>query len=214
MYDPLVVDTSAIVHRELVKTASSDGPPKHALDEIATGTQIAASKLALSTEGVFGGTSATHRSMYRRNNPLPPTAGVQTSELIRDVTKLIDLSLGIVFLTDTQTNELEAVYTFGNASKSVDGLRIPLGQRLSGWVAVNRRTIVNSDAMLDLGDVARANGLRVCMSTPLIAEHDFIGVVSLYSSRADGFTDSDRAALEAAVQRATDVRREHQPMRA
>jgi len=213
MYDPLVVDTFATVHRELADTASVDGPPKYALNEITTGSLAAASKLALRTDGAFIGTSALQRSKYRRTSN-STSAPIQISELIADITELIDPSLGIIFLTDTQTNELEAVFTFGSASKSVEDLRIPLGQRLSGWVAVNRRTIVNSDAMLDLGDVARANGLRVCMSTPLIAENDFIGVVSLYSSRADGFTDTDRAALEVAVQRVTEVRREQQPMRA
>jgi putative nucleotidyltransferase with HDIG domain len=212
MYDPLVVDTFATVHSELA-IVPPDGPPKHALNEITTGTQIAASHLASSADGTFSASNAAHRLKHWRNCPKLP-ALLQTSELIADITALIDPSLGIVFLTDTQTNELEAVYTFGNASKFVEGLRIPLGQRLSGWVAVNRRTIVNSDAMLDLGDVARANGLRVCMSTPLIAENDFMGVVSLYSSGNGGFTDTDRTSLEVAVQRATMVKRREQPMRA
>jgi putative methionine-R-sulfoxide reductase with GAF domain len=214
MYDPLVVDTFATVHRELAEHTSSDGPPKHALHEITTGTQIAASNLASNPDGVSGGSGVTQRTKYWRSSQSLPSS-VQASELVADIAGLIDLSLGIVFLTDTQTNELEAVYTFGNASKSVDDLRIPLGQRLSGWVAVNRRTIVNSDAMLDLGEVARAIGLRVCLSTPLIMEHETIGVVSLYSSRLEGFTDTDRVALEVAVQRATDVNRtDQQPMRA
>ena len=29
-----------------------------------------------------------------------------------------------------------------------------MGQRLSGWVAANRQTILNSDPMLDLGEIA------------------------------------------------------------
>jgi putative nucleotidyltransferase with HDIG domain len=214
MYDPLVVDTFATVHRELGDAASVDGPQKHALNEMATRTQISpTSRLALRTDGAFIDTNAVQRSKFRRAS-ISTSATIQISELIADITDLIDPSLVIIFLTDTQTNELEAVYTLGSASMSVEDLRIPLGQRLSGWVAVNRRTIVNSDAMLDLGDVARVNGLRVCMSTPLIAENEFIGVVSLYSSRADGFADTDRAALEVAVQRVADVRREQQPMRA
>ena len=73
---------------------------------------------------------------------------------------MIAFSLGIVFLNDVATNELEAVHVIGDDSRLIKGLRIPLGQRLSGWVAVNRQTILNSDAALDLGDVARTTGLR------------------------------------------------------
>ena len=40
------------------------------------------------------------------------------------------------------------------------------GQRLSGWVAANRQTIANSDAALDLGNLAmRLDPPQSCLST-------------------------------------------------
>ena len=80
----------------------------------------------------------------------------------------------------------------------VRGLRIPLGQRLSGWVAANRQTIVNSDPRLDLGDVARhlTPRLRSCLSTPLLSNDELVGVLTLYSATADGFREDHRRIIE------------------
>ena len=44
------------------------------------------------------------------------------------------------------------------------GMKVSLGQRLSGWVAANRQTISNSDPMLDLGDVARSPAVTLLSS--------------------------------------------------
>ena len=91
----------------------------------------------------------------------------------------------------------------------MQGIRIPLGQKLSGWVAVNRQTILNSDAELDLGDLANATGVRVCLSTPLVATDDLLGVITLYSAAANPFSETDRMTLEVFAQRA--IRERHAP---
>jgi putative methionine-R-sulfoxide reductase with GAF domain len=127
--------------------------------------------------------------------------GMYEKEIVASIREVIRFSLGILFLNDVATNELEAAYAFGDSSEFVGGLRIPLGQQLSGWVAVNRQTIMNSDAVLDLGDIARAAGLRVSLSTPLISKDHILGVLTLYSTAADGFTETDRGAIEAFAQR-------------
>jgi diguanylate cyclase (GGDEF)-like protein len=79
------------------------------------------------------------------------------------------------------------------------GMRIALGQRLSGWVAANLKTISNSDAALDLGDVVggQAAKLKSCISTPLLANGVLVGVLTLYSAEPNGFTDNHRRIIEA-----------------
>jgi diguanylate cyclase (GGDEF)-like protein len=74
-----------------------------------------------------------------------------------------------------------------------------LGQRLSGWVGANRQTISNSDATLDLGDVAKAPSVRVrtCLSTALLVEDELVGVLSLYSSEPNGFSEDHKRIIEA-----------------
>jgi len=79
------------------------------------------------------------------------------------------------------------------------GMRIHLGQRLSGWVAANRQTILNSDPALDLGDLALGQSvkLRSCISTALLADDALIGVLTLYSADVNGFNDDHRRIVEA-----------------
>lgn len=105
----------------------------------------------------------------------------------------------VFYLHDSATEELVAAYSFGDPSNLVRGLRIPLGQRLSGWVAANQKTILNSDPVLDLGDSARhvKPRLRSCLSTPLIDGDDLIGVMSFYSAGPNAFTEDHRRVAEA-----------------
>ncbi len=84
--------------------------------------------------------------------------------------RLIPFAQLALFLYDESTDEIVAKHTTGAGSSAAMGLRIPLGQRLSGWVAANRKTILNSDPVLDLGEVARTSRprLRSCRNTPLV----------------------------------------------
>lgn len=73
-----------------------------------------------------------------------------------------------------------------------------MGQRLSGWVGANRQTILNSDPMLDLGEVARAlrPPLRSCLSTPLTVGNELVGVLTVYSTHRDAFTEDHKRIAE------------------
>ena len=122
------------------------------------------------------------------------TADVITKHLRR----LVPFSLCVFFAHDVSTDELVARHAAGDVGADVRGMRIQLGQRLSGWVASNRQTIINSDPALDFGDVARTSTprLRSCLSTPLLVGADWSGIESLYSNAADGFTDDHRRVIE------------------
>lgn len=198
MYDPLVVDAFARVYLEIAPAPLADGPPKHVLNEITAGTQIGDNQRRRTVE--MTPILSEGLSSFR-NDVFEQMVGMNEREIVAGIRKVIRFSLGVLFLNDVATNELEVAYAFGDSSEFVRGLKIPLGQRLSGWVAVNRQTIMNSDATLDLGDTARAAGLRVCLSTPLISKDHILGVITLYSTAADGFTDTDRSAIEVFAQR-------------
>jgi diguanylate cyclase (GGDEF)-like protein len=115
--------------------------------------------------------------------------------------RLIPFAQSVLFLYDISTDELVARRASGGLNGVVIGLRIPLGQRLSGWVGANRKTILNSDPVLDLGEATRNNEgrLRSCLSTPLVCGDRLIGVLTLYSPVVDGFTDRDQRIIEAAA---------------
>jgi GGDEF domain-containing protein len=69
---------------------------------------------------------------------------------------------------------------------------------LSGWVAANRQTIRNSDPLLDLGESARAMTPRPrsCLATPLLSAKTLVGVLTLYSSTKDAYSEEHQRIIE------------------
>ncbi len=112
---------------------------------------------------------------------------------------LIPFTLCVAFLYDPAADELLAASAMGEGASLVIGLKIALGQRISGWVAANRYTIVNSDPALDLGEIARTVSprLRNCLSAPVLSGDQLVAVVTLYSASSQAFTDKHRRTLEA-----------------
>jgi putative nucleotidyltransferase with HDIG domain len=96
-----------------------------------------------------------------------------------------------VFAIDSHHDALVPVYSTPALREAVDALDLRLGQGLSGWVAANRHTIVNSDPRLDFGDAAVGLGFRSCMSTPVFALGTVVGVLSVYTAQPGGFSPDD-----------------------
>src|ERR1019366_2307582 len=58
-------------------------------------------------------------------------------------------SISVIYGLDEGTNELVAIAVSSHTDPPINDFRIPLAQRLSGWVGANRETVLNSDAALD-----------------------------------------------------------------
>src|SRR5438876_545876 len=100
-----------------------------------------------------------------------------------------------IYLYESRNDLLSAAGVSGEHSAAIDGLTIPLGQRLTGWVAAHRATIVNSDAALDLGNLAMRlqPAPHSCVSTVLARDNDLVGVITMYSTGPAPFTERDAA---------------------
>jgi diguanylate cyclase (GGDEF)-like protein/putative nucleotidyltransferase with HDIG domain len=212
MYDPLIVDTFCRIHSKITPHVLTLNAPTGVLRTIGethegTGThgsapvlnQIASSSDEMLTLYSLAGALAGQVTVADAGD-------VITSHLRR----LVPASLCVYFLCDPATNEIEAKHVIGEMGDSVRGIRIPLGQRLSGWVAAHRHTITNSDPTLDLGELNRARSapLKSCISTPLIAEDDqLIGVLTMYSTTANAFNDDHRRVLESVAGQIADTMR-------
>jgi putative nucleotidyltransferase with HDIG domain len=118
--------------------------------------------------------------------------------VVRHLRRLVPSSLYVLYFHEQGAAELVSNYASGEHSAVFSGLRIPLGQRLTGWVGAHQQTIRNSDPVLDLGDVARTvtPRLRSCLSTPLVVGQSLIGVLSLYSHEQEGFTEDHQRIVE------------------
>jgi diguanylate cyclase (GGDEF)-like protein/putative nucleotidyltransferase with HDIG domain len=70
-------------------------------------------------------------------------------------------------------------------------LKIPLGQGLSGWVAQNRKPIINGNPSVEpgyLNDPTKFSTLRSALALPLEGLTGVVGVLALYQSEPDAFT--------------------------
>jgi diguanylate cyclase (GGDEF)-like protein/putative nucleotidyltransferase with HDIG domain len=201
MYDPLVVDTFTRVHMDIAPEIVPNKLPRHVLNEITSSTQLSAIATTYSRPDDISASADEMLALYELAHGLTGQASItDTGDIVANhLRRLIPFSQSILFLYNAATDELEAKHAMGNASSVVKGLRIPRGQRLSGWVAANRQTIINSDPTLDLGDVARTLSprLRSCLSACLNRDEELIGVLTLYSEMLEGFNEDHRRVIEA-----------------
>jgi len=119
--------------------------------------------------------------------------------IAKHLRRLIPSALCVFYFYDRNSDELEAKHVVGDAASKIEGLRMPLGQRLSGWVAANRRTISNSDASLDLADTTRPLSpmFNSSLSTAMVCDDELVGVLALYSATANAFNDDHTRIIEA-----------------
>lgn len=82
---------------------------------------------------------------------------------------------------------------------------IPVAQGLSGWVAENRKPILNGNPSVEPGflrDPKAFSTLRSALSVPLqVASMEVVGVLTLYCESADAFTKDQLRLLESIAPR-------------
>jgi len=89
----------------------------------------------------------------------------------------------------------------GDNFRLFESLRIPMGQGLSGWVAQNRKPIINGNPSVEpgyLNDPMKFSTLRSALALPLEGLGGVVGVLALYQSEPDAFT-SDHLRILLAV---------------
>ena len=88
-------------------------------------------------------------------------------------------------------DELIPEYVNGEDYRLFSSLQIPMGQGLSGWVAENRKPIVNGNPSVEpsyLNDKSLTSGLRSAVALPLEGTGGTLGVLTLYHMERDAFT--------------------------
>jgi putative nucleotidyltransferase with HDIG domain len=126
-----------------------------------------------------------------------PTATDVASMIWAHVRHVVPNASCAFFLNEPLSDSVTVKFVAGEASSALQGLRITLGDRLTGWVAENQQPMINSEAKLDLGPEAAFVGVRYCVALPLAAEGQLAGVLSLYS--AEPFRDDQAQTLHAVL---------------
>jgi diguanylate cyclase (GGDEF)-like protein/putative nucleotidyltransferase with HDIG domain len=95
-------------------------------------------------------------------------------------------------------DELVPEYVNGDNYRLFSSLRIPVGHGLSGWVAQNRKPIVNGNPSVEpgyLNDPSKFSTLRSALAVPLEGIGGVIGVLALYRGERDAFTTDNLRIL-------------------
>jgi diguanylate cyclase (GGDEF)-like protein/putative nucleotidyltransferase with HDIG domain len=82
-----------------------------------------------------------------------------------------------------QGSNLIPEYVSGENFQAFTSLQIPIGEGLSGLVALNGEPVINGDPSLDAGST-----LRSALSVPLEGTDGMVGVLTLYHADQDPFT--------------------------
>ena len=190
MYDPAVVDTFVRVYREIA-VEHADAPEHREVMQRITRSQhdeSAAHEPTLEVAAAAQGSLLAFVSLSRVASGAADVADVLAlgSRLLADV---VPAATGAWYVPDGVKDRLVVADAFGPASASLRGVTVAVGERLTGWVAANRQSIINSDAALDLGSTAASASLQSCMSVPLLIGESLVGVLSLYAPAANAFAD-------------------------
>ena len=88
-------------------------------------------------------------------------------------------------------DELVPEHVNGDNFRLFASLRIPIGEGLSGWVAQNRKPIINGNPLVEPGYTTNSDkytAMRSALSVPLEGLDGIVGVLTLYKSEKDAFT--------------------------
>jgi len=167
--------------------------------------------LAAASNSAFENISLAHReiyALYEIAQSMGTSLGVaDTMALISSkLINIIPWSGSALFLMNG-TDSLKCRFASGADAAQLLNASLKLGEGLSGWVAKNRRTLVNADPrvtfeLLGLPE-PRLKSALVC---PLyVNDTTFIGCLALYHLDANRYTDDHRRLLERIAEQAGPV---------
>lgn len=123
--------------------------------------------------------------------------------------RLVPFDTMALFVRDGDA--LTARFVQGEESAAIGQLRIPFGAGISGWVAANRKPIINGIPGVEPG-LGSKNGpatqLRSALSVPMHASGGLQGVITLYSSTRDVY-NRDHLRILLAIQSRVSVAMEN-----
>jgi putative nucleotidyltransferase with HDIG domain len=108
-------------------------------------------------------------------------------------------STWVVYERRSAEDEVEATVGGGLEWEMLAGRRIPVANRVTGWVVANQASVTNADAALDLEEFVHgcASPVRCCASVPLVAAGRQLGAITVYSPWEAGFLEHHSRMLEA-----------------
>ncbi|MBA2303566.1 MAG: diguanylate cyclase [Acidobacteria bacterium] len=164
-------------------------------------------------KNVFDDIALAHReiyALYEIAQAMGTSLGLaDTMALISaKLMNLVPFSCSALFLYDEDTDSLRCHYAAGVDAELIQQIAVRSGDGLTGWVARNRRAIVNARPSADLeasglGSVSMT--LQSALVCPLLSKDKFIGALAVYHLDAAFYRDDHRRLLDRVSEQAATV---------
>ena len=164
-------------------------------------------------KNVFEDIALAHReiyALYEIAQAMGTSLGVaDTMALIAaKLSNLVPFSCAALFLYDETTETLRCRFATGTDADVIQQVAVHTGEGLTGWVARNRRALVNARPNADLEAAGLRNlttSLQSALVCPLLFNERFIGTLSVYHADAAFYRDDHRRLLDRVCEQAAAV---------
>jgi diguanylate cyclase (GGDEF)-like protein len=161
---------------------------------------------------VFDDIALAHReiyALYEIAQAMGTSLGVaDTMALISSkLSNLVPFSCCALFLHNEEQENLRCRFATGVDAEIIQQVSVKSGLGLTGWVARNRRTLVNArpSADLEAAGISGTTSLQSALVCPLVFNERFIGTLSVYHVEAGCYTDDHRRLLDRVCEQAAAV---------
>jgi diguanylate cyclase (GGDEF)-like protein/putative nucleotidyltransferase with HDIG domain len=161
------------------------------------------------TGNAFENIALAHReiyALYEIAQSMGTSLGVSdTMALISSkLSKIVSWSGCALFLYQQDSDSLKCRFAAGIDAPRLLNATIKMGHGLSGWVARNRRTLINGNPRVgfEAAGIPGDTSLNAAIVCPLQYNDTFIGCLALYHVEANHYTEDHRRLLERIAEQA------------
>jgi diguanylate cyclase (GGDEF)-like protein/putative nucleotidyltransferase with HDIG domain len=217
--DPTIVEKFLEIYPRL-RAEAGEGGTEHTGARLDSGDALygsgrTAARMAkpVRTKTVFDDIAHAHReiyALYEIAQAMGSRLGISdTMALISaKLSNLVPFSCCALFLHEEESNTLRCRFSSGTDAPLISQLVVQSGEGLTGWVARNRRALLNARPSADLeagglaGDLTSLNSALVC---PLIFNEKLIGTLSVYHVVPNFYDEDHRRLLDRVSEQAAAV---------
>jgi diguanylate cyclase (GGDEF)-like protein/putative nucleotidyltransferase with HDIG domain len=109
--------------------------------------------------------------------------------IARRLAQIIPYNSCVFYLYQEEDDLIRADYAFGDFAESLLGIKIKLGQRISGYVAAHERPMCNADPAREFEGLGKMFApFKAALVVPLLHAGECLGTISLYHNNSDSYT--------------------------
>jgi diguanylate cyclase (GGDEF)-like protein/putative nucleotidyltransferase with HDIG domain len=161
---------------------------------------------------VFDDIAHAHReiyALYEIAQSMGTSLGVaDTMSLISSkLSNLVPFATCALFIYDEEADALKCRFSTGASAEAMAAMTLKSGHGLAGWVARNRRPLVNARPTADFeaASLPHPSDLLSAIVSPLVFNDRLIGTLTVYHGQPDFYTDDHRRLLDRVCEQASAV---------